>query len=142
MRKLLIAVFIGIALFSAAKEKPAETIEQLKARAESADKKKQIDLYADLAQRQLEAANDAYNTNIDRAKTLFTASAKSAELAAQAALDANHKLKNTEIRLRELSHRMSDIRRTWAFEDRAPLDPDIQRVEAARNKLLDRMFQK
>lgn len=141
-RKFLISIVVGLALFAVAADKPPETLDQLQARAAAADKKKQTELYVDLAERQLQAANDAYNTNPDQAKALFEQASKSAELAAQASLDANHKLKKTEIKLRELSHHMSDIRRTWAFEDRAPLDPDIQRVETARNKLLDRMFQK
>jgi len=142
MRKLLIAVVVAATLLAVAKEKSVETIDQLKTRAAAADKHKQAELYVDLADRQLEAANEQYNTNVDQARALFLDSAQSAELASQASLDANHKLKQTEIRLRELSHRMNDVRRTWAFEDRAPIDSAIQRVEAARNKLLDRMFQK
>ena len=139
---LLIVLIVGTALLSAAKEKTPETIEHLQQRVAGADKKKQTELYAELAERQVEAADAAYNTNAEVAKKLFLESAASAELASQAALESNHKLKETEIKLRELSHRMNDIRRTWAFEDRAPVDPAIQRVEAARTKLLDRMFQK
>jgi hypothetical protein len=145
MRRLLIAIFAGTALLAPwlamAKDKP-ETIEQLQARAQAADKRKQIELYGELADRQIDAADRQYNSNVEQAKSLFLEAAHSAELASQAALDANHKLKQTEIKLRQLSHRMADLRRTWAFEDRAPVDPAIQRVETARNKLLDRMFQK
>jgi len=141
-RKLLIALVLGTTLLAAARQKPPEPLDALKTRAAAADKKKQTELYAELARQQLEAADAAYNTNIDQAKKLFQESSDSAVLAAQAALDSNHKLKQTEIALRELSHRMSDIRKTWAFEDRGPLDPAIQRIEAARTKLLDRMFQK
>jgi hypothetical protein len=149
MRRVLIAVAVGVTLLgglpaprAAAKEKQPETLEQLKARADAAEKHKQPELYAQLAERQLDAADQQYSTNIEQARALFLASAESAELASQAALDGNHKLKQIEIKLRELAHRMSDVRRTWAFEDRAPVDPAIQRVETARNKLLDRMFQK
>jgi len=142
MRKLLIAVILAVTVVALAHDKPQETLDQLQARAAAADKKKQVDLYADLAQRQLEAADATYNTSVEQAKTLFKDSAKSAVMAAQAALDANHKLKKTEIRLRELSLHMSNIRETWAFEDRAALAPAIQSVEASRTKLLDRMFQK
>jgi len=142
LRKLLIVVMIATALLSVAATKQPETIDQLKTRAAASDKPKQAELYIELAKRQLEAANDQYNTNVDQAKASFEESAKSAELSSQASLESNHKLKQIEIKLRELSHRMSDVRKTWAFEDRAPLDPAIQRVEAARNKLLDRMFQK
>lgn len=142
MRKLIITVVLATTLFSLASEKPADPIEALQARAEKADKKKQVELYMELAKLQLETADTQYNSNAEQARTLFHDSAKSAGLAAQAALDSNHKLKRTEIELRELSLHMSDVRRNWAFEDRAPLDPAIQSVEAARTKLLDRMFQK
>jgi len=142
MRKLALAVMIGAAWFCLAAQKPGETIDQLKARAAASDKSKQVELYSELSKRQLESANELYNTNAEQARDRFLEAVKSAELAAQASLDSNHRLKQTEIKLRELSHRMSDIRKTWAFEDRAPLDPAIQRVEAARTKLLDRMFKK
>jgi 5-bromo-4-chloroindolyl phosphate hydrolysis protein len=142
MRKLLLTVVVGTALLSLAADKPSESIDQLKTRAAASDKSKQAELYVDLARRQLESANDLYNANTDQARELFVASADSAELASKASIASNHKLKQTEIKLRELSHRMSDIRKTWAFEDRAPLDPAIQRVEVARTNLLDRMFHK
>jgi|tagenome__1003787_1003787.scaffolds.fasta_scaffold20687645_2 hypothetical protein len=143
MRKLLILVVVGISLAALAKDKVPESMDELKARAAATtDKNKQVELYVELSKRELEAANDVYNTSADQAKSLFEGSAESATAAARLAIESNHKLKQTEIKLRELSHRMNDIRRTWAFEDRAPLDPAIQQVESARNKLLDRMFQK
>jgi DNA-binding transcriptional regulator YbjK len=142
MRNLLAATLLAIAVSTIAADKPPETLEQMKAQAAAAEKSKQVDLYIELARRQLEVANNLYNSSADQARDMFLQSAESAEHAGQSALDSNHHLKQTEIKLREISHRMSDIRRTWAFEDRAPLDPAIQRVEAARNKLLDRMFKK
>ncbi len=142
MRRLLIFAMMAVTVLASAKSKTPETIDELKARAASADKHKQTELYAELAKRELAAADATYNTDVEKAKVLFTDSAKSAELASQAALDSNHRLKQTEISLRELEHRMSDMRRSWAFEDRAALEPAIQRVETARSKLLDRMFGK
>jgi len=133
---------MAVSVLASAKSKTPETIEELKARAASADKHKQTELYAELARRELDAADSTYNTDADKAKALVTDSAKSAELASQAALESNHRLKQTEISLRELEHRMSDVRRSWAFEDRAAFDAPIQRVETARSKLLDRMFGK
>ncbi|HUN89297.1 MAG TPA: hypothetical protein VMU28_10925 [Terriglobales bacterium] len=142
MRKFFIVAMVAVALLATAKDKSNETIDQLRVRAAAADKRKQTDLYAELAKRELEEADSTYNTDAEKAKALFNQSAKDAEVASQAAIDANHRLKQTEISLRELEHRMSDMRRSWAFDDRAGLDPAIQRVEAARTKLLDRMFQK
>jgi hypothetical protein len=141
MRKLLIVVMLVTAVVAVGRDKP-QTIDQLQAKAESAKIKKQVDLYADLAKLQLDTSDTVYNTNADKAKQLFKDAAKSGVMAAQAALETNHKLKKTEIRLRELSYHMSEIRKTWAFEDRAPLDSAIQSIEAARSKLLDRMFKK
>jgi hypothetical protein len=141
MRKLAIAVIIfGVALTASAK-KP-ETIGQLQARAAAAQLKKQPELYAKLAKMQLEAANDIYGTDAVKARSLIVDSANSAELAANASLESNKHEKKTEIGLRELSNRMSDIKETWAFDDRAPVKAAIQRIETARSKLLDRMFRK
>ena len=142
MRKLFIFAMIAIALLATAKDKTPESIDQLTARAAAADKHKQTELYPELANRELDAADAAYNTDVEKAKALFNQSAKDAVIAANAALESNHRLKQTEISLREIGHRMLDIRRSWAFEDRAPLDGAIQLVEDARNKLLDRMFKK
>lgn len=141
MRKLVVAVILlGIALVASAKE--PETIDQLKARAAAAEQKKQPELYSRLAKMQLESANDVYETHADVARNLISDSADSAEKAATASIKSRKREKKTEIELRELAKRMDDIARTWAFDDRDPIKTAIQRVESARSKLLDRMFQK
>jgi hypothetical protein len=141
MRKLVTAaIILGIALVASAKE--AETIDQLKARAAAAEKNKQPELYSRLAKMQLEAANSVYETHADSARNLVVDSADSAEKAAMASVESKKREKKTEIELRELAKRMDDVARTWAFDDRAPVKSAIERVETARSKLLDRMFQK
>jgi hypothetical protein len=141
MRKFVIGVVIfGFVLIVSAKE--TETIDQLKARAAAAEQKKQAELYSQLAKMQLEAANNVYETHADVARNLIADSADSAEKAATASMESKKREKKTEIDLRELAKRMDDIGRTWAFDDRAPIKAAIQRVENARSKLLDRMFQK
>lgn len=141
MRKLISVMLVcGIAL--AAMAKKPETIDELKARAESAAEKKQPELYAKLAKMQAEAANDAYNTSAEQARKLIQDAAESAEKAGGASLATGKRLKHTEIDLRELHKRMDDIGRSWAFDDRAPVKTAMQRVEAVRSKLLDRMFAK
>jgi hypothetical protein len=141
MRKLMIAIMIcGVALVSAAKE--PETIDQVKAKAEAAEKGKKAELYAKLAAMEAEAANNAYNTNAEQARQLIQDCAGSAEKASQASLDSGKRQKKTEIDLRQLYKRLDDIQKTWNFDDRAPVKEVMQRVEAARSKLLDRMFEK
>ena len=141
MRKLMIAIVIcGIAV--AAAGKTPETIDQLKAQAQSAEKGKKAELYAKLAEMQAEAANNAYNTSAEQARQLIQDCGDSAEKASQASLDSGKRQKKTEIDLRQLYKRLDDIAKTWNFDDRAPVKDAMQRVEAARSKLLDRMFEK
>ncbi len=141
MRKLMIVIMLcGMAVAAAAK-KP-ETIDELKARAEAAEKGKKAELYAKLAAMQAEAANTAYNSNADQARKMIQDCAASAEQASEASLDSGKRQKKTEIDLRQLYKRLDDIAKTWNFDDRAPVKDAMQRVEAARSKLLDRMFEK
>lgn len=140
MRKPLLALMMCAALFASAKE--PETIDQLKARIQSADAKKQVELYMDLAKLQVNAADTAYNGDVDKAKQLMEEGTQSAERAGQGSLETGKHMKQTEIELRKLEKRMEDIRRSWAVEDREPIEPQIKRVESVRSKLLDRMFRK
>ncbi len=140
MRKTLIAFLIFSALLASAKE--PQTIDQLKARLQSADAKKQIELYMELATLQINEADKTYNSDAEKAKQLMEEGTQSAEKAGQGSVDTGKHMKQIEIDLRKLEKRMEDIRRSWAVEDREPIEPEIKRVEAVRSKLLDRMFRK
>ena len=140
MRKSLLVFLIFSALLASAKE--PETIEQLKARLQSADRNKQVELYMDLATLQVNEADKAYNSDVEKAKQLMEEGTQSAEKAGQGSVETGKHMKRTEIDLRKLEKRMEDIRRSWAVEDREPIEPEIKRVEAVRSKLLDRMFRR
>jgi lipopolysaccharide biosynthesis regulator YciM len=140
MRKLFISLLVLASLAALAK-KP-ETIEELVSRLQSADKNKQVELYMQLAKLQIEAADQSYNTNVDKAKKLIEEGTQSAEKAGRVSLETGKHMKQIEIDLRKLEKRMEDIRRSWAVEDREPIGPQIRRVEAVRSSLLDRMFSK
>ena len=140
MRKLLLAILIATAIFAQAKQ--PETIDELKARAEAADKKKQTELYSELSSRQIEAADEAYNSNADQARNLLEQGIQSAEKASQACLDSGKNIKKTEIALRKIQNRVKEMQPSWSFEDRQPFPAAIKRIDDARTKLLDRMFKK
>jgi len=140
MRKSLLTFLILSALLASAKE--PETIEHLKSRIQSADRNKQIELYMDLATLQVNEADKTYNNDPDKAKQLIEEGVQSAEKAGHGSLETGKHMKQIEIDLRKLEKRLEDIRRSWALEDREPIEPGIKRVEAARSKLLDRMFRK
>ena len=140
IRTLYILVFLTFALALVAKE--PETIAQLQARAEAAQDKDKPKLYVELSGRQVEAASEAYKTSAEQARTLLEQATKSGETAAQASLDTGKHLKKVEIELRKISSRLMNIQRNWAFEDQQAVQVAIEHVDAARSKLLDRMFRK
>jgi uncharacterized tellurite resistance protein B-like protein len=139
-RRFLAMAIVGLALFPQART--ADTLDQLRSRAASADKGHQPELYSELALKEADAADQAYNTSADTARKLLEESVTAAEKAADAAVETGKRLKRTEIDLRKVSERLESIRRSWAFDDRGPVTAGIQKVEAARSKLLDRMFRK
>jgi hypothetical protein len=140
MRALVVILIFGMALSAVAKE--PETIDELKTRAAAADEKHQAELYSRLAKMQLDAADTTYTANPEQARALVQQSAESAEKASQACVNTRKREKKTEIELRELGKHMDDVIRTWPFDDRSLVKDAVQRVETARSKLLDRMFEK
>ncbi len=138
-RTIFITMLLLVSIAAPAKE---ESIEQLKARADAAEAAKKPALYAELAHRQLEQADSLYNTDPEGARKLAEQSIASAIAAGTFSVQTGKDLKKTEIRLRKLEDRMHDMQRSWAFEDRQPLKDGAERVDAARSKLLDRMFKK
>ncbi len=122
-------------------DKKPETIEQLKARAEQAKPADQVKLFVEVAQRQLEAADKAYEAgDADKGKAAIADVATYGERAGEAAIQTGKRLKNTEIDLRKIGERLESIRRAVNFEDRPPLEDAAGRLEKTRNRLLDRMF--
>jgi hypothetical protein len=140
MRKFILSLMIGLSLLCFGKDK--ETVDDLKAKVATAEKPKQAEIYTEIAKLQLKAADDTYSTNPEAARALFEDSVQAAEKAATASIEAGKRLKQVEIDLRKLSHHVEEIRQSWAFDDRPPLDAGVQRIDAARTKLLDRMFKK
>jgi len=121
----------------------AQSLEEMKARAEAASGSKQIELYADLARKALEVSDQDYTSgNVTQGQTHFFDSATYAEKASEEARQSGKRLKQTEIALRKLAEKMQEIKHSLSVEDRAPIEPAIQRVEQARSKLLERMFGK
>jgi hypothetical protein len=141
MKKLLIMVVVLLSGFALADKQ--ESVEALKARAEKANHKDQVELYTRIAERQLEALGKAYDggtaQEVDAAlNDVVNYGVK----AAQASGETGKHMKNTEIAMRKMSLRLEAIRKTLDSDDRPPLGEAIQKLEAARTELLHRMFRK
>jgi len=118
-----------------------ETVEALKARVEKASPDERIQLSVRIAQEQLQAADKLYKEGqAEEARTAVDDIASYCEKARDAAIQTRKHLKNVEIDSRKMAEKLRDIKRTVAFEDQAPIDGAIHRLEDVRTSLLKEMF--
>ena len=118
-----------------------ETVDELKARVESARPEDRADLCIRIAQRQLRNADRLYsNGNVDQARAAVDDIVTYSEKARDGASQTKKHLKNVEIDVRKMAEKLRDIRRTLAFEDQPPVEQAIRRLEDVRTTLLKEMF--
>lgn len=143
MRGLAISIFLiscGLVLCAAAKD---ETVEGLKARFESARPEDRPMLAIQVAQHQLRNADKLYvDGKVEEAQAAVGDIVAYSEKARDAATQTKKHLKNVEIDVRKIADRLRDIKRTLAFEDQAPVEQAVRRLEDIRTELLKEMFAK
>lgn len=139
MRKLSYIVFaVLLSLPAFGKQK---TIDQLTAEAEKSHGGHQAELYAELAQRLVDVADQQFTAG-DSVKGQATIQ----EILADAtrshdlAVSARNKLKHVEIRLREAQRRLENVRRTLSADDRPPVAAVEKKLADLRQDLLNVMF--
>lgn len=139
--RFLVSVVIGAILAcSTLLAGDEETLQELIAKAQTPSEK-QPELYAKVARRQVEVANDHFNQG-DAAKA--QAAVRDVVAYAQKALDSakqgRKRLKQTDITLRKTSRRLADVARTLSFEERPPVTQAVEQIEEIRDQILDIMF--
>jgi hypothetical protein len=113
----------------------------LKARADAAQGGERVTLSLDYAHQQLEVANKLYSDGeVEKAEAAIGEVLTYAQRATAAATTANKKLKQTEIDIRKLQHRMRDIGQSLSIDDRPPVEKTVQQLEELRADLLAKMF--
>jgi response regulator RpfG family c-di-GMP phosphodiesterase len=118
-----------------------ETYEQLKARAEASKPTSQDKLFAEVSLRAVMLARSLYNQgHTDKAQAAAQEAATYAEKARDAAQSTGKNLKRTEIMLREAARRLEELRQDLSVEDRPPVEAAEQRIQAARQAVLTKMF--
>jgi hypothetical protein len=136
---ILIAVILCTSLLAAGKKE--ESLDQLKARASSAPPDQRISLSLEIAQRQLKLADKLYSDgNAEEARAAIKDVSTYSEQAGAAANESGKKLKQSEITVRKMAHRLLEIKRSVNFEDQQPLQDAADRLEHVRSELLTRMF--
>jgi hypothetical protein len=141
MRRLAFAMLL-LALAAAYGAKD-ETVDELKSHFESARPEDRPELGIRIAQHQLRDADKLYGEgNADRARADVDDIVTYSEKARDAAIQTKKRLKNVEIDVRKMAEKLRDIKRTLAFEDQAPVEQAIHRLEDIRTTLLKEMFAK
>lgn len=142
MRKRLI---LGITLVAAVAGALAKelSVEELKARVQHAKPDEKTSLCIQIAERQVEAFDKLYTDGkAAEAEAALHDVVSYSQQASESAGQTGHRLKNTEIAMRKMSHRLSDIKRTFPFEEQASVQSAIDTLDKIRTDLLSRMFGK
>jgi hypothetical protein len=119
----------------------SQTTPDLKARADAAHGGERAALSMEYAHRELEEANNFYNQgDVEKAEAAVQEVLTYAQQAATAAATSGKRLKQTEIDLRKLQHRLHDIGQSLNIDDRPPVEKGVQQLEQIRSDLLAKMF--
>ena len=136
-RIIPLIVIASIAAFA----RKEDSIDQLKARIDTASPEQRVGLCLEIAERQLSAADKLYNDgNIDQARAAVGDVVAYSEKARDTATQTGKKLKNAEISVRKMATKLRDMKRTLNFEDQPPVQEAIDHLERVRSDLLARMF--
>jgi hypothetical protein len=141
MRYLVISALLFAFAASAGAASQPETLDDLKQRASAAKLGDQPRLFLDIAERQLHAATEAYKQDkVADGRVEVEEVTSYCEKAAASAITSRRYLKQAEIRMRDMIRTLEAISHTVAFEDRAPLQTAIERIEKARSNSLSALF--
>jgi hypothetical protein len=136
----LLALILVVASSSAAFARD-ETIDQLKARVESAAPKERVSLALRVAELQTSAADKLYaDGKNDEARAAVKDVVSYTEKAGDAATQSGKKLKDAEITVRKIAHKLADMKRTVDLDNQVPLQDAIDHLERVRTQLLAKMF--
>jgi hypothetical protein len=118
------------------------SIEELKAKFQNATRPdERANLALEIAERQVDGADKLYRENkMEEAQKAVADAVTYSGQARDAASVTGHRLKNTEIGVRKMIHRLTDVKRQLTYEDQAPVQAAIDQLEKIRTDLLNRMF--
>jgi len=137
-RPILVVALSTVLAAAGLKDVP---LDELKARAESARPDEKVQICLTIAERQVAAADELFRKgkSEDAQAAVHDVVTYSGQ-ADDAAGITGHRLKNTEIEVRKMSHKLNDIKRQIALEDQIPVQAAIDALEKIRTDLLNKMF--
>lgn len=140
MRRLAFTMLL-LALACAYGAAKDETVDELKLRFASARAEERPELGIRIARNQLRNADTLYSKgNVEQARAAVEDVATYSEKARDAATQTKKHLKNVEIEARKMAEKLRDIKRSLVFDNQAPVEQAIRRLEDVRTSLLQEMF--
>jgi len=119
------------------------TVEELKARFASTSIGDRPRLCVQIAQRQLEEADKDYTASeVEKAQAPLADVVAFSELARDYAIQSHKYEKQTEIAVRGMTRKLTDILHTLAHDDQAPVRDALTSLQHVRDDLLAAMFKK
>jgi hypothetical protein len=143
MRRSVIMLAVLLSITAAIFAWTEADVQQLKSRVESARVEELPSLCTQIAKKQAGSADNFYKEGkIDEARAAVDDVVNYSDKARDAAVRSGKKVKDTEIAVRKLAEKLRNLKRTLAFEDQAPVQSAIDRLEQMRTDLFERMFGK
>jgi hypothetical protein len=121
--------------------KKEETLEQLIARADSAKLDQQPELYVEIAERQLQAlASASKDERWEEFRVELQQVVKYCDRAHSAAVQSRKKIKRTEIKIRQISQRLRNLKLDVDADDQPQVQAAVDKLEHFRAELFRSMF--
>ena len=115
----------------------------LQAQAEAAEGKKRAELFMEVSEQRLAQASRLFGEGKpEEAHEVVKKAVVASEQAGEAARKSHKRLKQTEISVRQLARRLTDLAATLPFDDREAIKPSVLKLEVILRQLLDVLFDK
>jgi len=132
-------VLLAVAVASSGKRE--ETLEQLIARADAARPDQQPDLYVEIAERQMKSLLDAsHDERWAEFRVTLQDVIKYCDRAQVTAIQSKKKVKRTEIKIRQISLRLRNMKFDVDADDQPSVQAAVDKLEHYRAELFRSMF--
>jgi polyhydroxyalkanoate synthesis regulator phasin len=133
----ILAVMVSLALAEKA------SVAELKARLANARPEDRGKICLEIAEQQVAAADKLYTDGkIEEAQAVVSDVVTYSQQAGEEAGKSGRHVKNTEIALRKMARRLTDVKHTLASDNQPPVQAAIDTLEKIRTDLLNHMFGK
>jgi hypothetical protein len=140
---VIVFAMVGSALMATALPAAEPSVEEMKARVSEVGIGDRPRLCVQIAERQLAEADKLYTAaDVDQAQTKLTDVIAYSEMARDYALQSRKYQKQTEIAVRGMTRKLTEVMHTLTQEDQAPVRAAVSRLDRVRDDLLAAMFKK